>query len=218
MTSFLFKENLTQHRVILQRYLDICNNSNIPARRLILIGGCSRAGKSTLAIGLKAAFMQGGFDVTVLPMDYWIRPHSARGTASKVMDRYRISEVVVATRSLLDGFPIALKPYDARTRELADDYITAIPSSPRDLVILEGVVALAVPELRELSNLKVFVHIPDGDRIKRLIRFYRDFKRLLRTEYKPLILSREHEEVAFVKSTAVFSDFVYMADNTRRSK
>jgi transketolase C-terminal domain/subunit len=47
-----------------------------------------------------------------------------------------------------------------------------------------------------------FVAVNDSLRIKRLIRFYRDVKKLRRDLYKKIILERESEEVIFVKKSA----------------
>jgi uridine kinase len=45
-----------------------------------------------------------------------------------------------------------------------------IPIQPRDVVIVEGILVLSIPELRNLFDIKVFVYAEDDDRLVRVIR------------------------------------------------
>ena len=108
--------------------------------------------------------------------------------------------------SLLRGESAYVAAYDAKTREFAGDLLAFKSQNSPFIVVVEGVIVLALEELRKISALKLFVECGDCRRVKRLISFYRDFKMLRKSEYKVIIKQREVEEVPFIKAKRVFSD------------
>lgn len=176
---------------------------------LVLIGGCSRSGKSTVAQQLGSSLVSRGVDSILVPADHWLFPASQRQAGTTVLKRYRHEELSDSVISLLRGQTISVKPYDAKTRELNPRSI-AIGAKPTPfVVIVEGVITLAVRQLREFSALNIFVESGDCTRVRRLISFYRDFKLMGKLEYKELIKDREIEEVPFIKSTMQFADIIF---------
>jgi uridine kinase len=176
-------------------------------RVTVLVGGCARAGKSTVSEEIFTHLNRSGVDSVVIPMDLWIRPASERPTYTTVTERYRIAEFESAMNDLCKGHAATLLPYNYRTRELDALPIIIGPVSKQAVLIVEGVLALFVMNLRERANFKVFVEVNDFTRLKRLTKFYKYEKGVHRQHYKRLILSREKEEVALVKSTATFADY-----------
>ena len=82
----------------------------------------------------------------------------------------------------------------------------------RGVLIAEGVVALALPYLREKAALKVFVSIEDSTRWARLLSFYCDFKGVDRSEAKRILREREMEEEPFVRATRTWANLVFQED------
>ena len=178
------------------------------ANILVLIGGCSRSGKSTLAEGLESSLISKGTSSFVVAADYWLLPASHRKAGVTVLERYRVDELSNSVVSLLRGKSAYVTAYDPKTREFAGDLLTFKPQNSPFIVVVEGVIVLALEKLRKISALKLFVECEDCARVKRLIRFYRDFKVLRKSEYKVIIKKREVEEVPFIKATRAFADLV----------
>ena len=55
----------------------------------------------------------------------------------------------------------------------------------------------------------MYVYISDTLRIKRLINFYRDVKKIEKNLYKKIIIDREIEETIFIKNTKNNADFIF---------
>ena len=175
---------------------------------LVLIGGCSRSGKSTLAEGFQSSLIQRGVDSLLIPADCWLLPASELQAGSKVLERYRVNELSNSVMALLRGESAYVAAYDPKTRECAGDLLTFKPPNSPFIIVVEGVITLALEKLRKISALKLFVECGDCTRLKRLISFYRDFKMLRKLEYKVIIKQREDEEVPFIKATRAFADLV----------
>jgi uridine kinase len=77
------------------------------------------------------------------------------------------------------------------------------------VVILEGVVALAIPELLNRASFRIFVDVPDASRRERLADFYLGLKNITPEEFSAMMDEREEEEVPFIKSTRCNADVVY---------
>ena len=188
----------------------IFNGSLRRANVLVLIGGCSRSGKSTLAEGLKSSLISRGVHSILVPADWWILPASERKTDATVLERYRVDELSNSVMALLRGESAFVTAYDSRTRELSGELLIFKPERSPFIVLVEGVIALTLERLRKISDLKLFVEVSDCTRIKRLIMFYRDYKMFKEDEYKAIIRKRETEEVPFIKATRGYADMVIM--------
>jgi uridine kinase len=177
-----------------------------PARnQLILIGGCSRSGKSTIAKLIHAELGLRGISSVIVSADHWLLPASQRRESSKVLDRYRIEELYGSITAMLRGECAQVFAYDEKTREFTGQHLNIVPPKKPFVILAEGVATLAISRLRRLSKFNLFVHENDSIRVKRLIRFYRDYKGLNRESYKSLIKEREFEEVPFIKSTEKYA-------------
>ena len=80
---------------------------------------------------------------------------------------------------------------------------------PSKVIIIEGIMALVSPQLRELMDLKIFVDAADDDRLMRLIR--RDIVERGRTAEMVLsryerIVKAMHEE--FIEPTKKYADII----------
>jgi uridine kinase len=118
------------------------------------IGGGSASGKTTLA--LQMADLLAPLRVTVINQDRFFKPNEEKPKYfSKIYreerpdynrpDSFRVEEMIAFCRGARDG-------------------------GGAEAVILEGILALHFPELRDLMDLKVFVHADADERIVRRIR------------------------------------------------
>lgn len=88
-------------------------------------------------------------------------------------------------RRLVQGDPIELPVYDYSTHVRLDDRRVV---EPAPVVIVEGILVLALARLRRLMDLKVYVHVPEVERLAR--RLARDVERRGRT---PASVREDHE-------------------------
>lgn len=173
---------------------------------LLLVGGCSRSGKSTLSGMLSERLMAEHVKRVVINLDAWLLGAEQRAPLSSVMERYDCKAIVSCVKGLLEGGVIYPPVYDAVSRRRVAETSRKGITATSGLVIVEGVIALALNELVDISPLKVFVQVSDEIRIERLFTFYRDVKKLSVSEVETVIAEREREEVPFVKNTAARAD------------
>lgn len=140
---------------------------------MILVGlaGGSGSGKTTLAQALVAALPPG--QVVVIPHDAYYRDlgHLPRGERA----RHNFDEPEALDNALLiaqlgdlrAGRSVAVPSYDFAThaRRLETTRV-----APAPIVVVEGILALAVPALRALFDLTVFVDASEATRIARRAR------------------------------------------------
>jgi uridine kinase len=140
------------------------------AAYLVGIAGGSGSGKTTLASALLRALAPG--QAVVIPHDAYYRDlsHLAREDRS----RHNFDEpaaldndgLISDLQNLRAGRSIEQPSYDfsTHTRRAATTVV-----SPAPLVLVEGILVLAVPDLRALFDFKVFVATGESTRLERRI-------------------------------------------------
>jgi len=176
---------------------------------LILVGGCSRTGKTVLVSKLTENIISSGINTVSVKLDSWLISVENRKEDSSVLERYEIPSIISSIKRLQQGEQIYPPVYDAVSRRrIAESGVDSI-SITDGILFIEGVVALAIKELVENAAMRIFVDIPDKLRRQRVVNFYSDIKRLDRKEYEDIIKKREKEEVTFIKGTAVNADIIF---------
>lgn len=176
--------------------------------RLILVGGPSRSGKSSIANVLAELFELVGIRAHVLPMDGWLKAAEDRHEGAGILSRYKLDAMLEEAKKIATNpnrFSIRYTQYDSKIKQ-----VQAVKSSsigPSDVVILEGVPALLDDRLIGLANARIYVDIDDDVRIQRLRDEY-----IWRGEdekaYMQKINSREKDEVLAVKESAYRADYL----------
>lgn len=152
-----------------------------PTHLVVGIAGGSASGKSTFARELAASLGSGLCHV--LSHDAYYRDlteHSVEERSKTNFDHPdSLENSLLATHvdQLRLGRPIDVPRYDYRTHARLPD---AIPHDPRPILIVEGILVLAIEELRERFDLSLFVDASDETRLAR--RMHRDIARRGRTE------------------------------------
>lgn len=145
--------------------------AGIAAGAMIFIGGHSRAGKSTVAAALAEVLRESGCACHVVSTDRWLRSEAQRdaGVAGR-HDMVALQELVNRlgrrTGTLNEVFP----GY-ARGRREQIYGVEVVEIWPRDVVIVEGVVALALA-LSVPGALRLMVTADEPERRLRLLREY----------------------------------------------
>ena len=175
--------------------------------RIVLIGGASRSGKSSIANVLAELLGLVGKKAHVIPMDGWLKAADGRKEGVGVLDRYQFNAIVAQAKKTvlsIGRFDIEYMQYDRKIKKAMG--FKKVSIGPSDIVIFEGVPALLDDRLLRLSNLNIHVDIDDGLRMKRLQEEY-----LWREEcqeiYMNKIISREKDEVSLIKAASNKSDY-----------
>ena len=168
--------------------------------RLVLIGGCARVGKSTVANVLKEMIVETGRQAHVISLDGWLKPAEHRTEGQGVVARYDMREAVQTIASLSKSKTremITLNQYERKSREFINPISLSI--GPDDLVIVEGVTALLDKDLLGVADVKVFV---DEMRIKRLKQDYA-WRGWSQKDFDSIVISREEDEVPLIRASAI---------------
>lgn len=176
---------------------------------LVLVGGCSRAGKTALVSKLSEEVAFCGIKTAVINLDSWLVSLDKRKKDSSVLERYEVNSIVSAIEKIKHGAAIYPPVYDVVSRRRVAGSEPDPIAINNGVLFIDGVIALAIDKLFEAAALRIFVDIPDKLRRQRLVRFYSDIKGLSREEYENIIETREKEEVPFIKSTADNADIIF---------
>lgn len=172
----------------------------------ILVGGCSRTGKTVFVSKVMKTFMTLGIHVAVMNLDAWLVSVDKRRNDSTVLERYEVDSIISSFNNLQQGKRIYPPVYDVVSRRRAAE--TGVDSIiiTQGILIVEGVIALAIEDLVKNAALRIYTEVPDALRRERLVEFYSRVKGLNRNDCQYIIESREEEEVPFIKETAVNAD------------
>lgn len=142
--------------------------------KIIGIAGGTGSGKSTFTNRLKAAFSS---RITVLYHDNYYRsqdnvpPEERKKVNYDHPDALETDRLVRDLRELRAGNPIDSPVYDFSTHNRSD---RTIHIEPREIILVEGILVLSDPRLRDMLDVKIFVEADADERILR--RVIRDVK------------------------------------------
>ncbi|CAN2046975.1 Phosphoribulokinase/uridine kinase domain-containing protein [Candidatus Magnetomoraceae bacterium gMMP-1] len=176
---------------------------------LILIGGCSRTGKTTLALKLFELFKADGVECNIINLDSWLVSLEKRKANSTVMERYECAAIIKAVKKILSKKKVFPPIYDIVSRRRISEKGEKFYFADSGVVIVEGVITLALKELVNIASLKIFTTACETTRIERLMDFYVNMKGLNYRDAEEIVYSREKEEVLFVKETSEYADLSF---------
>ena len=139
---------------------------------IVGIGGGSGAGKTTVVENLTRRL--DARSVTVIKHDAYYRdlsdlpPEERAARNFDHPDALETSLLVQHLEDLRDGVIVRVPVYDFTSHTRTGDFVTL---HPKKVIVVDGILVLAVPELRSLLDVKVFVDAePDIRFIRRLLR------------------------------------------------
>ena len=177
--------------------------------KVILVGGCSRSGKSTLVSELEIKFNKTDVTTVTLSLDNWLISVENRKKNSSVYERYETHEIIQSVKKILNREIVFPPVYSPELRKRISNSCNIPKYLDNGILIIEGTIALGIEQLRKISDYRIYVDIPDKIRKKRLMDFYGNTKKVDLKMSKRIILERENEEVLFIKNTMQFANFVY---------
>ena len=170
--------------------------------RLVLIGGLARSGKSCAARVLTELLAPTGRAVHIVCADGWLRPLNRRPEGAGVLARYDLEAIAGAIMPLLKGtgrHELRVPVYDRDRRAVAE--FRELSVGPEDLLIVEGVVALMLPALRDAAPVRLHIDTDDSQRRLRLRADYA-WRRNAPDNLGATLDAREADEVPAVRAAA----------------
>jgi D,D-heptose 1,7-bisphosphate phosphatase len=157
---------------------------------VVLIGGNSRSGKSTLAAWLALKAKHAEIPAMHIRLDDWIVPAEKRTEEGKVLDTFQWPKVEDDVLAILRGEHVALKPYNSHPSWNIGE-VNYRRTNER-LIIIEGVVALALTKVMEQARLRYHKSIGPDELYRAFTRFY-TWKGKTEAEITQLFAQRQRE-------------------------
>lgn len=180
-------------------------NQNLTSPFVIAIGGRARSGKSAVGKYLTTNLELKGKKVLRVKLDNWLLAESERQAAKSVFDRYQMPLLTTDLVKIIQGESITAPGYTINPLE-EKEKVTYNPCGC-DIIIIDGVVALAMPEIRKLSQLKIFVNIEPALHKQRIFDYYR-WRNKTETEISCLYYSRLLDEYRLIDRHIEVADIV----------
>lgn len=165
---------------------------------VIALGGQARSGKSTLARLLSLALGKRGIPTRIVSLDNWLVGAPERTEDMTVRGRYRYGDIERDIGRLLAGETVAPGRYDSYRRTTAAGGQFSLDGAR--CLIVDGVAALDVPRLLEISSCRLFVEVPEGQRRERFFAFYR-WKDMPEPEIEALYRKRLDDEFPVIEES-----------------
>ncbi len=176
---------------------------------LIGIGGGSGSGKTTIAHALQK---NQGSNLLIIEQDSYYKNHPALSYAERCLLNYDHpnafdSELLFQQLSMLVNGQAIEKPVYNFNLHLREKFTERL--EPHPIVVLEGILVLENPKIRELMDIKVFVDTDDDVRVLR--RLKRDIRERGRTldsvimQYLGTVKPMHH---TFTEPTKKFADII----------
>ena len=185
--------------------LERLNIGNKQSPCVIIVAGLARSGKSTFVQVLRSAMSKHNILSQVVSLDNWLIGVKQRSTNMTVRERYKYHEIESDIRALLNGETIAQKIYDPYSRAILSEKPLSCAAS--SCLIIDGVPALDIDYLRNISKVKVYVDIDETVRKDRFFSFYR-WKDLPEDDINNLYQQRLHDEAPYVLESKKYADLV----------
>lgn len=176
---------------------------------IVGIAGGTGSGKTTFARALQNTMAD---DSVIISQDSYYRAHRDLSFSERLKinydhpDAFEDELLVTQLKKLRAGKKIEVPVYDfsAYTRSTE-----TVPVRPQPIVIVEGILVLANPKLRELFDLKVFVDTdPDVRILRRLVRDVEERGRTLSSVHSQYLATVKPMHEAFVEPSKKYADLI----------
>jgi D,D-heptose 1,7-bisphosphate phosphatase len=171
---------------------------------VISVGGLSRTGKSTLITIIRKILQRRGENAKTIDLDDWLSPVDEGDNKMDVRGRCQYEIMNRDIRDLLEGRE-AGQQKNPRTK-LVESNTYPLSLTDGDVLLIEGVAALDNEYLREVADLKLFVHVDEDVRKGRFFAFHRN-KRLAEKEIESLYDSRLADESKIISRSIDYANY-----------
>jgi D,D-heptose 1,7-bisphosphate phosphatase len=172
---------------------------------VILIGGNTRSGKSTLASYLRISFERLGYKILQVALDNWLLPEEQRTPRMNVYDRFQVKTMEQELNAILDGQKITVTSY-AHHSERKTLPVVYDPSGI-DIIIIEGVVALSSPLICQKAMVKIFTTV-DPKVFNQRIEDYYGWRGKIPEETHEIVKKRQVDEYQLIEKESKLADLI----------
>jgi histidinol-phosphate phosphatase family protein len=151
---------------------------------IVLIGGNTRSGKSTIAKQLQFALADKNFKAEFIRLDDWIMPLPERTGKETLEERFNFAKMQIDIQSIIQH-----------------------QAQYNDVIIVEGVPALNLRIESKFPMIKVFMKINPEELKKRIYKYY-TMKGLSSQEIEELYQNREADEYQIIANQASLADII----------
>ena len=176
---------------------------------VIGVAGGTGSGKTTITNQIKERL---GDDITVITHDNYYCAHHEMTYEERMLlnydhpDAYETELMVEHLAALRRGESVEVPVYDFSIYDRTDKTVTVKPSR---VIIVEGIVIFAHPELRELMDVKVFVDCDADVRIlRRIMRDVKERGRSLDSVVNQYLSTVKPMHEAFVEPSKKYADVI----------
>ena len=176
---------------------------------VIGIAGGTGSGKTTLTRKLKERFAE---DVTVINHDNYYKSHSHIPFAERCKlnydhpDAFDTPLLIEHLTALRRGETVQCPTYDYSIHDRSDK---TIQLRPTHVIIVEGILIFADPDVRELMDVKIFVDTDADTRIlRRVLRDVKDRGRTLDSVVSQYLTTVKPMHEAFVEPSKKHADII----------
>jgi histidinol-phosphate phosphatase family protein len=172
---------------------------------IVSVAGNARSGKSILSAYLRQKFAELHVKTLKIDLDHWLLPGNQRAGCRNVYDRFRLENMIADISRMLSGDTILVNSFENHPERQS----CAVEYSARDfnVIILDGIVALSHEFLRNISDYKIFMEIPEEIFYSRFLRYYR-WREKSTEEAWALMEKRKSDEYQLIEKESKFADLV----------
>jgi histidinol-phosphate phosphatase family protein len=172
---------------------------------VIGIGGNARSGKSNLASYLKMKFEHQGNKVVKVELDNWLLTEDKRKQNMNVFDKYRLLDIQENLINLILGKQLVVHSYPNHAER--QSFPVTYDTKNSEIIIIEGVVALSSPHLREIYHKSIFVATSQEMHKSRIMDYY-FWREKSVDEIEKLYQQRKFDEYDIIEKDRKFADLV----------
>lgn len=173
--------------------------------RIVLIGGNTRTGKSTLASYLRIALEKSGKRVLVVGLDNWLVPEEQRTDDMDVYARFQLVSIERDMKRLIAGESVTVNTYINHPERTTVPLVYTVKET--DVVIVEGVVALSSAIVRDMADLRLFTSLPQDLFEARIYEYY-TWRRKTTAEIQGLVEKRKDDEYQLIEKESNLADMI----------
>ena len=175
---------------------------------IITIGGLSCSGKTTLSNEIITYLKMQKIENTYISLDNWIIDIDKRPSIQTVRERFHYHQIEKDIGMLMQGKDSMVFSYSKKLRKKTNKQ-TKLKSRDKGIYIIEGVVALDLEYLNNISNIKIFVETSKKTRLERLNALHIMIKGLSKSQTKEILRSREGDENKIIQESKKNADIIF---------
>lgn len=186
--------------------ISICNSlaEKFKSGDVVLIGGLSKSGKTTLSDHLRIACLRKNLTSLTLSIDRWLNDADSRSPG--VMGRYDLTEIqkVLSLRSsgTVNEICLELPEYDKYAQKKSFNGQSVL-IHPKDILIVEGTIALTLTGSVDRTHC-LYIEIDEALRRQRVLDEYLSRGRTI-AEAEQIYADREMDEAPVIKQSSALA-------------